>query len=185
MPGPGVVVNHQSHLHYWKGSLTSRHSPVAMWHSQLQKCWDCAYNSELWKYPIRNKRKKKGGKVGAMHSGLVEKLVGSRAPWQGSCLGVTKWQYTVCLSQLNRLCLPAPPLQCPASLDSQWPHLLLWHRLCSSVPSSAHVCVTSGAWCKIPLAKRVQVNSEGGSSTPAPLPQTSSSVLISPASETC
>lgn len=128
MLGPGVVVNHQSHLHYWKGSLTSRHSPVAMWHSQLQKCWDCAYNSELWKYPIRNRRKKKGGKVGAMHSGLVEKLVGSRAPWQGSCLGVTKWQYTVCLSQLNRLCLPAPPLQCPASLDSQWPHLLLWHK---------------------------------------------------------
>lgn len=29
MPGPGVVVNNQSHLHSWKGSLTSRHFPCS------------------------------------------------------------------------------------------------------------------------------------------------------------
>lgn len=171
MPGPGAVVNNQPHLHYWKGSLTSRHSPCSHVAQPAAKILDCAYNSELWKYPIRNKGKKKGGKVEAMHSGLVEKLVGSRAPWQGGCLGVTKWQYTVCLSQLysrKLLCLPAPPLQCPASLDSQWPHLLLWHealQLCALLCS--RLCDQWSVVQSLPC-KRVQVNSEGGSSTCTP-----------------
>lgn len=55
-----------------------------MWHSQLQKCRDCAYKSELWMHPKRNKRKKKGRsdaawfgwEAGRKHSSMAGELSG-------------------------------------------------------------------------------------------------------------
>lgn len=159
-----------------------------MWHSQLQKFWDCAYNSELWKYSIRNTRKKKR-RVEGMHSGLFEKLAGSTPPRQGSCLRVTKGQYMICLSQLYRrklLCLPAPLLQCPASLDSQWPHLPLWHKALQLCPL-LWSCLCD-LWSMVQSLPCQKDPGEFWSRKQQPCTrklQTSSSVLISPSSETC
>lgn len=141
MPGPGVVVNNQSHMHFWKGSLISRHFPCSHVAQPAAKILRLCLQHRLMKISY----KKEGRKVEMMQSGLAEELVGSTAPWQGSCLGVTEWQHTVCLSQLCRgklLCLPAPPLQCPASLDSHWPHLPPWHKALSPplVTSVSHLC---------------------------------------------
>lgn len=139
-------------------------SLVAMWHSQLQKFWDCVYNSYLWKYP---KRKKKGRNAavwfgwgaGRKHSSMAGKLSG--------CYQVTIHGLFVTAVQ-EEAALPAstsPAVSCQPGF-SVTPSSSLAQ---GSVPSSGHICVTSGAWCKASYAKRIQVNSERGrSSTPAP-----------------
>lgn len=174
MPGPGVVVNNQSHMHYWKGSLISRHFPCSHVAQPAAKILRLCLQHRLMKISY----KKGGRKVEMMQSGLAEELVGSTAPWQGSCLGVTAWQHTVCLSQLYRgklLCLPAPPLQCPASLDSHWPHLPPWHKALSPPLVTSVWPVERGAKPPVPKGPRWILKEEA-----APLHQKAADKLISP-----
>lgn len=182
------MVNDQSLLHCWKGSLLSRHVPCSCAAHTVIKIWGLCLQLRVVKIFHKNTRKK-NRTVEAAHLGLVNMLVGSTTPWQRSCLASTysdsirsvchsctggswsAWQHLPCSV------LPVWILTDPIFLSStmRYGSVLLWTSLCEqwsmvqSLPSQQNL---SKFWSRKQYLCTRKL-------------QTSSSVLISPASETC